>query len=171
MEVMKASGAVIERKLSVDGQVREYGCELAWLDSRAAVVRFALPAGSGGFGAGVPIPAGSVSWGYFWARRPYNVYRFIAPGGEAVAHRFDAVTDVRPGREVIEYRDLVLDWWATPDGQLIEEDREEFEALRAAGQLPGRWVEAADEAARQVTSRYRHIIDEVARLERRVVGA
>lgn len=165
---MKRAGAVIERKLKHDGTVREYPCELAWLDDRVAVVRFALPNGGSAFGVPVAVPPGSVSWGFFWARRPYNLYRIASPEGVVLAHRFDAVTDVRMGEEVISYRDLVLDWWALPDGTLAEEDREEFDALVAKGELRGRDIERANEAARQVYSRFRHVIDEAEALLRRV---
>lgn len=165
---MKTHGRVIERKLKPDGTAREYECELAWLDGRVAVVRFELPVGGGAFGTPVEVPPGSHSWGYFWARRPYNAYRMVGPGGAVLAHRFDAVTDVRLGREVISYRDLVLDWWVLPDGEIIEEDREEFEALLAARTLPPADAARAQEAARQVISRYRRVIDEIEEIQRRI---
>ncbi|MCO5201746.1 MAG: DUF402 domain-containing protein [Chloroflexi bacterium] len=108
------------------------------------------------------MPAGSVSYGYFWARRPYNVYRWLRADGTLIAHRFDAVTEVRIAGDSVRYRDLALDWWALPDGTLLEEDRDELEGLAASGALMATDVERANEAARQVFSRYRHIIDEVA---------
>lgn len=165
---MRRAGAVIERKLKHDGTAREYSCELAWLDGRVAVVRFPLPQGGSAFGVPVRVPPGSVSWGFFWARRPYNLYRIVSPEGVVLAHRFDAVTDVRLGEDVISYRDLVLDWWALPEGALLEEDREEFEALVLAAELGAGDVARAREAARQVYSRYRHVIDEAEALLRRI---
>ncbi len=58
---------------------------------------------------------------------------------------------------------------ALPDGTLLEEDRDELEALAASGALSASDVERANEAARQVFSRYGHIIDEVVALERKFV--
>jgi len=116
----------------------------------------------------IEVPPGSVSHGWFWTRRPYNLYRMRRPDGTLIAHRFDAVADVRLSPEAVEFRDLVLDWWATPDDTLIEEDREEFEELVAAGGLSTNDVAAANDAARAIFSRYRHVIDGVAAQERRL---
>jgi hypothetical protein len=55
-----------------------------------------------------------------------------------------------------------------PDGRLIEEDRAELEALLDAGMVDGVFQAKALASARAVTSRYRHIIDELERLERRL---
>lgn len=159
---------VVERKIKPDGSVREYTCELLHLEPTLAVVRFRLPEGGSPFGAPIAIPPGSVSDGYFWTRRPYNLYRMRDANGAIAAHRFDAVTAVRLSREAIEYRDLVLDWWVTPGGEVLEEDREEFDELMAAGKVTPEDAAAVAEATRQVYSRYRHIIDDVAALERRL---
>ena len=124
-----------------------------------------MVADPGSFNLPVAFPAGTVSHGYFWARRHYNVYRFHSPEGPLLAHRFDAVADVTISEDEVRYRDLVLDWWVLADGQLIEEDRDELDALVSAGTFSARDQALAVSAARQVFSRYRHIIDEVEALE------
>lgn len=159
--------AIIERKIKPDGTVREYRCELVSVNAALVVVRYVLVRGSAGFDVPAPFPPGSTSDGYFWLRKPYNLYRFRAPDGTVLAHRFDAVADVRYRPGVIEYRDLALDWWALGDDELREEDREEFDQLVAQGVLGGRDAKQAADAARQVFSRYRHIIDGAATIEAR----
>ena len=158
-----------ERKHKVSGQVLEYETRLVRQDSQVTIVSFEMRHGGGPPRLPIVVPAGSVSYGYFWPRRPFIVYRWIGPDGALLAHRFDAVTDVRVSASAVEYRDLVLDWWAFPDGTLIEEDREELEEALSSGTISAREAERAEEAARQVYSRYRHIIDEVERLERKWV--
>lgn len=141
--------------------MREYDCTLvhdAW--PRLAVIRFDLPEGGSAFATPVDVPPGSVSDGYFWRRRPYNLYRMYGPDGNVLVHRFDAVTDVRLEGDVLSYRDLVLDWWVLPGGRVVEEDREELAGLVAAGVLSERDRARAEEAAREVLARYRHVIDE-----------
>ncbi len=155
---------VIERKIKPDGSVREYPCRLVDYNPRRAVLRFDFVEG-GAFSTPLgPIEAGAVSYGWFWAARPYDLYRILGAGGEVLGHRLEAVAGLRISPEVVEYRDLVLDWWALPDGCLVEEDREEFETLKAAGGLGAADVARAEAAARQVLGRYRHIIDEVERI-------
>lgn len=163
----EANAPFLERKRKPDGSVREYACSLLWRRPGLVVVRFPLPEGGAPFGAPLAIPPGSVSDGYFWSARPYNLYRVRRPDGSLAAHRFDAVSDVRLGTHDVSYRDLVLDWWVTPDDVLLEEDREELEQLVATGVLSPADQRAALRAEQQVCSRYRHIIDEAAALEGR----
>lgn len=162
------SAALVERKIKPDGTVREYACDVLHRGPGLVVVRFLMAKGGVIFGTPIEVPPGSVSHGYFWTRRAYNLYRMRDPAGEILAHRFDAVADVRIADGFVEYRDLVLDWWVTRDGAIIEEDRDEYDALVAAGGLSPADADAATGAARQVLSRYRHIIDDVAKLERRL---
>ncbi len=163
-----AAPPVIERKLKPGGEVREYSCTLLHLDPGMAVVRFIMSRGGAIPGIPVHVPPGSVSDGYFWKRRPYNVYRMRHKDGSVIAHRFDAVTDVNLSTEMVAYRDLVLDWWVTPEGAIIEEDRAELEALAASGDLSAHDLRLATLAAQQVLGRYRHIIDELETIERRL---
>jgi predicted RNA-binding protein associated with RNAse of E/G family len=158
---------ILERKLKPDGTLREYHCTLEFRSQTVTIIRFVMAKGGAIFGTPVEVPPGSVSHGYFWPRRPYNLYRMKRADGSIIAHRFDAVADVRVSDEAVDYRDLVLDWWALPDGTLIEEDREELEALLAAGKMTAADARRANMAARDVFSRYPHIIDEAEALERR----
>jgi protein associated with RNAse G/E len=129
------------------------------------VVRFRMEKGGAIFGTPIEVPPGSVSYGYFWANRLYNLYRMFRPDGSLIAHRFDAVADVRLLEGAVDYRDLVLDWWVLPDDTIIEEDREELDALADTGVLGPEDVARANRAAYQVLSRYRHVIDEAAEIE------
>ena len=158
---------ITERKVKPDGSVREFRCLAVHLSRQLAVVRFVVedPAL---FNTPVTIPPGTVSDGWFWPRRSYAVYRMRQPGGPIVAHRFDAVRNVVISDAEVRYDDLVLDWWAVPNGELIEEDREELAALVGHGAVDAGFEAAANAAARTVLGRYRHIIDELGKLERRL---
>ena len=125
----------LERKRKPDGSERRYRCQLEHAAASLVVVSYVMRQGGAVFGTPIEIPPGSVSYGYFWRSRPYTVYRMRA-GDRVVAHRFDAVAGVRYREGEVAYRDLALDWWLTPGGELIEEDREEFEAAAGSGRLP-----------------------------------
>lgn len=165
---MTAGDVVIERKHKPDGTVREYTCRLVHESPALVVIRYDMPADGGGFVTPFALGPGSWSFGYFWARRPFNLYRMRDAQNQLLGHRFDAVTGVRFAPGEVSYRDLALDWWVLADDTLIEEDRDEFDALVAAGQLSASDAAAANDAARHIYSRYRHIIDDVAILEHRL---
>jgi predicted RNA-binding protein associated with RNAse of E/G family len=156
---------VVERKVKPDGNAREYPVELVHDAGGLVVVRFQMTRGGTQAGGRIVIPAGSTSDGYFWKKRPYNLYRMKTADGAIIAHRFDAVKNVAFDGAVVLYEDLILDWWVLPGGEVIEEDRDEYEAARAAGTVSAADSARTDDAARQVLGRYRHIIDEAEALE------
>ncbi len=158
----------LERKQKPDGSWREYKCTLLHRERGLVIIRFLMEKGGAIHGTPIDVPPGSVSHGYFWKRRPYNLYRMRRADGSVIAHRFDAVTDVEIGDEGVSYRDLILDWWTLPDGTIFEEDRDELEQLLAGGLLDAGDLAIAEEAARQVWSRFRHIIDDAVKLERKL---
>ena len=160
--------AITERKIKPDGSVREYACLLLHAEPNLVVIRYAVTGGSAGFAVPLVLPPGSTSDGYFWRNKHYNLYRFRGPGGEVLGHRLDAVTDVRFAPGLVEYRDLAVDWWVLADGTLIEEDRDELDSLAASGALRPADIAAANDASRQVYSRYRHIIDGAEGVEARI---
>ncbi|MGD9934152.1 MAG: DUF402 domain-containing protein [Dehalococcoidia bacterium] len=163
-----ASGAQItERKVKADGSVQEFPCTLIHRGKGFAVVRFVM-ARPGMFPAPVPLPGGTVSDGWFWENKPYSLYRMRGPGGTILAHRLDAVGGVEISESVLTFRDHVLDWWVLPDGRVQEEDADELDALVARGIVKARDLARAERARRDVLSRYRHIIDNVAATERKL---
>lgn len=149
----------LEKKQKIDGTVREYRCTAAYRSDTFVVIRFPMRGGGIIPGTTIHVPRDSVSYGFFWANRPYNLYRMVTAAGEPFVHRFDAVADVSISHDSVSYRDLVLDWWALPDETLIEEDREDYEALVSSGEVSLADREVAREAAAAVFSRYRHIIE------------
>ncbi len=156
----------IERKRKPDGSERRYRCTLEYASPALVVLRFVMREGGEAFDTPVAIPPGSISHGYFWRARPYTVYRMRA-GGRIIAHRFDAATGVRFREGEVAYDDLALDWWLTPAGALIEEDREEFEALCAVGAFSPARLRAAARAERAIARADARLLPELARLERR----
>lgn len=165
---MNRGDPVTERKLKPGGVTREYACSFVYQTVGLMVIRFDMSRGGDVWGPPFSIPPGSMTLGYFWKRRPFNLYRIHGPGGGVLGHRIDALTDVQFGTDSVTYRDLALDWWVLPDDTLIEQDRDELEALLASGTLSEADGQIVEEAARQVYSRYRHIIDDVGVLETRL---
>ena len=157
----------IERKRKPDGSTRRYQCTLVHASRPLTVIRFVMTEGGTPFGTPITIPAGAVSDGYFWVSRPYSVYR-MHHEGRIVAHRFDAVAGVRFAPGEVQYRDLVLDWWLTPGGELIEEDRDELDELAGKGALSEPDLAAVARAERTIRTGTGRIIAELTALERRL---
>ncbi len=157
----------VERKRKPDGSERRYDCVLEYVSRSLVVVSYVMKQGGAVFGTPIEIPPGSVSYGYFWRGRPYSVYR-MRDGDRIVAHRFDAVVGVRYKRGEVSYRDLALDWWLTPEGELIEEDRQEFEELRVKGAFRSLELVAVMRAERVIKRAQERLLPELEELEQRL---
>ena len=93
-------------------------------------------------------PAGTSSWGCWWRGRPYGAYRIHRPDGSLRSYRLDVLEALRIGGDEVHYRDLLLDAWILPSGEVRLEDEDEVEAAIAAGRLTAaqqrrvRWTQA-----------------------------
>lgn len=124
---------VTEVKRHLDGRVERFDCRLVARRPHLAVLRFDHRAElrAGGF----LFPAGSRSYGFFWRRRPYQLYRMTGPDGRLIAHRFDVVEGVRLDEAEVSYTDLLLDLWVDPQGGSRVEDEDEVAAYARRGLL------------------------------------
>jgi hypothetical protein len=77
---------------------------------------------------GVTLPTGTVSFGHFWADRFYNVYHWVGPSRRTVGYYFNIADQTRIAGEVLEWRDLIVDVIATPEGRLEVLDEDELPA-------------------------------------------
>ena len=109
-----AAATIRETKRTLDGRRQSFDCGLVAVTPRLAIVRFDHTAArsAGGFF----FPEGSHTFGFFWAGRHYNLYRFTGPDGAVIAYRFDVVDSVRITPAHIGYTDLYLDAWLPPGG-------------------------------------------------------
>ncbi len=124
---------VTEIKRHLDGRVERFDCRLVVRRPHVAVLRFDH---SGERRAGgLTLPAGSRTYGFFWRRRPYVLYRIVGPDGALIAHRFDVVEDVRLHEREVSYTDLVLDIWVGQRGGTLVEDEDELAGYARRGLL------------------------------------
>lgn len=118
---------ITEIKRHLDGRVEQFECELLHRDASTMVIQFVAQPGSPFYGRM------SRSEGYFWADRPYLMYKIYGKDGQLAGYRFDACRDVIFGPDFVEFTDLYLDFRVTPDGTLTVEDEDELEAALALG--------------------------------------
>jgi predicted RNA-binding protein associated with RNAse of E/G family len=79
---------------------------------------------------GVDLPAGTVSLGHFWTDRHYNVYHWVDGNRRTIGFYFNVAdqTEIRADPACIQWRDLVIDVLATPEGRLDVLDEDELPA-------------------------------------------
>lgn len=114
---------VLEIKRTLTGAVRTYSCRAIEITPCRAVLLYTLP--HAGHVADLTLPAGTLTVAYYWAGRPYNVYHWIAPGGETLAYYFNLSGPVRIARDRVEWEDWAVDVLVTPDRRVrvLDEDQ------------------------------------------------
>jgi hypothetical protein len=143
-----------EVKRRLDGSEERFDCELLHRTDGVVVVSFRLPSAIG------DLPKGSTTLGWFWARRPYNLYRFLAKDGDVLRHRFDVVDGVRIGEDRVEYLDLIVDVLVSPTGEVAIEDEDELRAAAKRGRVDAGRLDAIERALTTVTRDWRRIVRE-----------
>ena len=147
---------VLEVKRFPDGSRQEYACEAVSRERHLVVLRFhhPLPRNAGVF----HFPAGSVTYGFFWRRRPYVLYVVRGPQGLPIAYRFDVVDRVRLRRGRVEYLDLALDAWLDPSGRTWLEDQEEVAEWVGRGLIAPDLLPRIERTGRYLLRRGRAIV-------------
>ena len=107
---------------------------------------------------------GAISYGFFWRRRPYVMYRMVDASGRLIASRFDVVEDVRLAERTVTYTDLFLDLWLGPDGTPRLEDEDEVTEAARAGLLSQSQLNKIEKTKELLLRRHRAIAREAARL-------
>jgi hypothetical protein len=127
---MAARAPVVEIKHLLAGGEKRFDCQRLAGDGRHEVVLWIAPAAM--HVHGVDLPAGTISFGHFWADRHYNAYHWVDPAGETLGYYFNLCDRTRVEAGRIEWRDLILDVLALPGApaRLLDEDE-----LRAFGPL------------------------------------
>lgn len=153
---------IVEVKRHLDGREERFVCDvLELIEGERAVVRWRSVLERALEDGPLRIPPGPlVTLGYFWADRPYLVYRMMrpAPDGTLLGHRFDICTDVAIGREEIRYLDLLVDVWVDAHGEFHVLDEDELEEARDRGMLSPEQLLLIEETLKELRARYREIL-------------
>ncbi len=123
---MPARAQVVEIKRTLVGAEKRFECTLLAGDSDHAVVLWIAPGPM--HVHGIDLPAGTVSFGHFWAERHYNAYHWLDAARETIGFYFNICDRVSIRPDVIDWRDLVVDVLATPAGRLDVLDEDELPA-------------------------------------------
>ncbi len=76
----------------------------------------------------IQIKPGTLSFGYFWSDKNYNVYHFILPDGNTLGFYINIAQNTIITPRSIEWRDLYVDVWINTDGSFAVLDENEVPA-------------------------------------------
>jgi len=115
---------IIEVKRTLTGRVERWELDVCSRTDEELVALFRLPAARDVHF--VHLPAGTITVGYFWKSRPYNLYHWLHAEHGTLAYYFN-IGDVRTwGSDEFEWDDLAVDVLATLDGRVEVLDEDEL---------------------------------------------
>ena len=76
---------------------------------------------------------GSTTYAYYKTGAGFVPWKMIGPDGRLRGYLFHICRDLRVSRDRVEYLDLLLDIWISPEGSITVLDRDELEACVAKG--------------------------------------
>jgi hypothetical protein len=143
---------ILEVKRHLDGREEVFECDRILVTPNEAVVRFEIPVDVG------RVPAGTLTLGFFWRWRTYNLYRFVSPESEVLGHRFDVVSEVRIAPDRVMYLDLLLDVLVDEDGAITVEDEKDVTEAVSAGLLTDQQLRTIERTRDQLTRSHERIV-------------
>lgn len=159
----------LEVKRYPDGRRVTFACDLLAIEPGRQLLGYTIRRAA--TVAGVFLPAGTRSYGCFWAGRPYNLYLWMRAGGTrgdarraAVLGAYFNVCDaVELGRTELRWRDLWVDVMALPARRPVTLDRDEV-----PGDLPPRLARHIEDAVHELYARSGELVEECVRWARAV---
>ena len=114
---------IVEVKRTLDGKVIEYPAERLVVERQRAVLLYRIDAPEVVAGGRITLPAGTLSFGYFWLDRGYNLYHFTYESDTLV--HYVNIGRVRSLSETtVVWDDYAVDVLSFPDGrvEVLDED-------------------------------------------------
>lgn len=146
---MAAFDRILEVKTSLDGRVQEFDCAVVARSHDHIVIRYRMVSDHDLHG--IPLFAGELTYGYFWFRRPYNLYHWVRRSGETAAWYFNIGSVTNFDGKTLHWRDDAIDVLATPDGRVRVLDEDEVPADLDAGARQAIFA-ARDRVLAEITS-------------------
>jgi len=113
-----------EVKHLLSGEVRTFDCELIALNKNLGILRYILEKPY--LVNNLILPEHTQTYAFYWELRPFNLYRWFDRQGEHLGDYFNVADQIRLSSFQFEWRDLVVDVFITPQGELSVLDENEL---------------------------------------------
>ena len=142
----------LELKRHLDKPDAVYSCELSRRGPDFVLLRY-ISDRTERIGS-VEIGVGAITYALYRHGQGFVTWRISGKDGHLLGHLFHICKDLKVGDDQVEYLDLMLDLWFTPDGEQVVLDREDLEAFVEKGLVSPRDLEWIGQQERTLTLGY-----------------
>jgi predicted RNA-binding protein associated with RNAse of E/G family len=121
---MQNSRPYFEIKYLLDGRIKRFECVAVHVSDDEAVVIYELKREVRV--EDLLLPAGTLSFGYFWSNCHYNIYHWVTETNETLGIYFNVCDEINISEDNVSWRDLIIDLLVTPDGRCRVLDTDEL---------------------------------------------
>ena len=113
---------ITEIKNTLDGQQKVFNCQRLHQNAHELVIIYVMKQDI--LLEGIPIAKGTISLGYFWPDKHYNLYHWLDEDHNSIALYFNVSDQTAFDQNRVEWRDLVVDVLMTVDNpvRILDED-------------------------------------------------
>ena len=147
---------VLEIKRHLNKPEERYRCTLLQSGKDDILLKY-VSEGSARLGDAAFKP-GSVTYAYYKTGAGFVPWKMYGPDGRLRGYLFHICRDLRVSRDKVEYLDLLLDIWISPDGSITVLDRDELEACAVQGLLNEKDLEWIDQHERKIKKDWKEIV-------------
>jgi len=122
-----------EQKRHVNKPDEFYWCEEIHREEGYLVVSYAVS--KAGKILDIEIPAGSLTIAHYRENRHHVLWEMYGPARELIGYLYHICLPPEIGAGHVEYLDLLVDVWFSPDGTMRVLDEDEFEQARGEGNV------------------------------------
>lgn len=117
-----------EIKQKLDGTVHEFECSSLLLEPARAIIHHIWHRTTPYIDGPAYLPASEIhTKAFFWSERHYVLYRIASPSGTLYGYRIDAAEEIDITADTISWRDLILDFWISPQLEFHVLDEDELQ--------------------------------------------
>ncbi len=113
----------LEIKKLYNGSEKQFQCNLLHLKNNFGILQFKLDKNY--TVDNILLPKDTISIGYFWKNRPYNIYQWF-DDRKLIASYFNISDKTSLSNEIFYWRDLIVDIIVTPDNSVKVLDKDEL---------------------------------------------
>ena len=114
--------------------------------------------------AGIHIPKGSTTFGYYWSDRPYNVYHWFDPSGAQIGFYFNVTDSTSIEETTISWRDLIVDVFVDDSGtHVLDEDE-------VPSNIDPTLLSTIEQTKHYILEHYQSVIEEIAPISARLLA-
>ena len=128
-------GNFTEYKRTYFGETKTFDCNFVHYDDSQRELVISFRRDKPITFLGIDFPVGSVSYGYYWEKRNYNVYHWKRENGDTLLIYFNISKDTRISKSSVTWLDLIVDIALKPPNPPIVLDEDEIPKNMAAEDL------------------------------------